>query len=362
MSGRGSWHLRGVSLPEGGAVRDWWIADGRWRDEAVPDARELPGGWVVPGGLVDAHLHLTMNFGRVMPHADGSDALVAANQGALRRAGVLAVRDAGYAWGGVPRPSFEGPRLQRAGAILAPPGRGYPNVCRSAPADRLVEVALEEVAEGAEWVKVLADFPEADGNWFAAPANYPREVVATLVREAHAAGARVMAHSTGLAAAELVRAGVDSIEHGMALSEDLVDAMADRGIAWSLTLATAEKHVGPLAAQDGPVGAYIRGRLDHVQRLLARAAERGVPLIAGTDEIGVGALAREAESLSRFGLTNTQAIAAISTSARASLGFPPPEAGEPADVVTFATDPREDLSTLAGPAAVLFAGDLVPLA
>ncbi len=148
----------------------------------------------------------------------------------------------------------------------------------------------------------------------------------------------------------------------MAMSEGLVDAMADRGIAWSLTLATAEKHVGPLATQDGPVGAYVRGRLDHVRRLLARASQRGVPLIAGTDEIGVGALAREAESLSRLGLTNTQAIAAISTSARGWLGFPPPEAGEPADVVTFATDPREDLSSLARPASVLFAGDLVPLA
>jgi len=115
-------------------------------------------------------------------------------------------------------------------------------------------------------------------------------------------------------------------------------------------------------AQEGPVGAYIRGRLDHVRRLLARAAERGVPLIAGTDEIGVGALAREAESLSRFGLTNTQAIAAISTSPRAWLGFPLAEAGQPADVVTFATDPRENLSSLARPAAVLFAGDLVQLA
>ena len=151
---------------------------------------------------------------------------------------------------------------------MAPPGRGYPNVCRSAEADSLVAVALEEVAAGAQWVKVLADFPGPDGNWFAAPANYSRGVLATLVREAHAAGARVMVHRTGLGAADLVAAGVDSIEHGMAMTERCSGPMADRGIAWSLTLATAEKHVGPLAAQDGPVGAYIRGRLDHVRGLL----------------------------------------------------------------------------------------------
>ena len=120
--------MRGVALPDGGALRDWWIADGRWCEGVVPGASEVPGAWVIPGGLADAHVHLTMNFGRVMPHPDGSDALVSANQGGLGRAGVLAVRDAGYAWGGVPRHSSEGPRLQRAGAILAPPGRGYPNV------------------------------------------------------------------------------------------------------------------------------------------------------------------------------------------------------------------------------------------
>lgn len=348
--------LRAVRLPEGSAPEDLWIVDGRLTDRPVDGATDLPGGWWLPGGLVDAHVHLTMNFGRRQPFDDGSDALIAANARGFRDAGILAVRDAGCAWGGVPRESADGPRLQRAGSIIAPPGRGYPNVCRLVPADDLVRVALEEVAGGAHWVKVLGDYPAADGNWFAAPSNYPREVLTTLVREAHAAGARVMAHSTGLGAADLVAADVDAIEHGTALTSDLVAAMADRGIAWTTTFATAYKHVGPLATQQTPVGAYIRGQFDRLRELLPRALDRGVPILAGTDEVPGAALVRELEYLPQFGLTPTHAIAAGSTAARAWLHFAPVEVGRTADLVLYDADPRADLAVLDRPSAVVFDG------
>lgn len=350
-------HLHAIRLPDGDVPEHLWIdARGRLGDRPIDGAVELPGGWWLPGGLVDAHVHLTMNFGKVMPHPDGSDALIAANARAQRAAGVLAVRDAGHAWGGVPRASADGPHLQRAGSLIAPPGRGYPGVCRLVSAADLVAVALEEIAAGAQWVKVMGDFPGPDGHWFAAPSNYPVEVLARLVREAHAAGARVMGHSTGLGIADLVAAGVDSIEHGMAMTHDLAARMADRGIAWTTTFATAYMHVGPLAAQDGPVGAYIRAQFDRLRDVLPAAAARGVTLLAGTDEIPMGALARELELLRQFGLTPRQALAAGSTAARAWLGFAPVDLGARADVATFQADPRVDQAALARPAAVVLEG------
>ena len=354
-----NWHIRAVPLPNGHEAQDWWIANGKLVEGPLADAQELPGGWLLPGGLVDAHVHLTLNFGRVMPHADGSDALVAANSAAQLRAGVLALRDAGFAWGRAPAESADGPRLQRAGGLIAPPGRGYANVCRHVAADDLVRVGLEEVAAGAQWVKILGDFPGPDGNFFTAPSNYPRDTVATLVREVHAAGARVMAHSTGLAAADLIAAGVDSIEHGMLLSADLAKAMADRRIAWTVTLGTAYRHVGAIAEQQTPAGAYIRGQFDRVRDLLPRAVELGVPVIAGTDEIGMGALVKELEYLVRFGLTPTQALDAGSMTARTWLRFPDIRAGQPADLVTFESDPRRQIDALARPAAVVSRGRVV---
>ncbi|MCC7241924.1 MAG: hypothetical protein IT180_08365 [Acidobacteria bacterium] len=51
-----SWHVRAVSLPDGDEPADLWIVDGRLTGQPVAGARELPGGWVLPGGLVDAHV------------------------------------------------------------------------------------------------------------------------------------------------------------------------------------------------------------------------------------------------------------------------------------------------------------------
>lgn len=352
----GPWHVHAICLPEGQAPEDWWIVDGRLSDVPVPGAVTLPGGWVLPGGLVDAHIHRTMNFNDfALP--DGSEALAAANLAAQRAAGVLAVRDAGLAWGGWPTSApADGPRVQSAGRLLAAPGRGYPGVCLAVEADRLVEVALAEVARGATWVKVLADFPGPDGNWFAAPPSYPLDVLQRLVGAVHTAGARVMAHSTGLAASDLVRARVDTIEHGMQLTNGLLEQMARNGIAWSLTLGTALKHVGPFATQNNPIGYYLRGELTRVREQLSLAASLGVPLLAGTDELPAGALAQEVAHLHDYGLTPTQALAAASTAARAYLGLPAFALGAPADLVTFDRDPRSDLATLAAPCAILFDG------
>ena len=300
-----------------------------------------------------------MNFGRVMPHADGGDALIAANSAAQVGRGVLAVRDAGCAWGGVPRELPGGPRLQRAGRIIAPPGRGYPNVCVDAAPDQLIRTAMDDVEAGAHWVKFIADFPAADGNWFAAPVNYPRALMAELVRTAHASGARVMAHSTGLAVPDLVAAGVDAIEHGMVMTADLVEAMAQQQIAWTSTLATAYKHVGPLAAQQSPVGAYIRGHFDRLRALFPLAVAGGVPVLAGADEIGMGVLPRELDRLVESGLTRQQALAAGSTVARTFLRFPAVAAGARADLVTYAADPRGDLAVLSQPAAIVYDGSVI---
>lgn len=352
----GPWHVHAISVLERSGTRDWWISSGRATSTPVLGSRQVPGGWVLPGGLVDAHVHLTMNFGKAMPHADGSDGLIAANAAAQLRAGVLALRDAGHAWGGVPRESANGPHLQRAGSLIAPPGRGYPQVCRAAAASDLVAVAMGEIAAGAAWVKVLGDFPAADGNWFAAPSNYPRDVLATLVREAHAAGARVMGHATGLGAADLIAAGVDSIEHGTALTRDLAREMADRGTAWTPTLATALKHVGALAAEPSPVGAYIRSQFDRLRDVLPYAASVGVPVLAGTDEMPMGALWRELIALTEFGLTPAQALSAGSGAARSWLGFPLPDEALALTFVTFDRDPLTDLLALASPAAVVFNG------
>jgi imidazolonepropionase-like amidohydrolase len=350
-----AWHIQAVRLPEGNQVEEWWVHQGVLHHQLIPGAQELPGGWVIPG-LVDAHAHLSMDFNHTgLPM--GSDALINANMQAQLRAGVLAVRDTGA----VPGAKLDlnppyGPRILASGRFLAPPGRYFGPLFEGVAAEDLVEAALAEVEQGATWVKIIADFPGPDGNWFAPQVNYPAEALRKLVEAVHAAGARVAAHVSDPVITKLVQVGVDSIEHGPLLNPQLLAEMADRGIAWTPTLATVAGVTEQMAKMNGPIGAVAREALVRLHETIPLAAQLGVPILTGTDEAPHGALAREVAQLCRFGLPVSTALAAASTTARAYLGLPGLEQGAPADLVTFDTDPRENLEALAKPAAVLLGG------
>jgi imidazolonepropionase-like amidohydrolase len=87
-------------------------------------------------------------------------------------------------------------------------------------------------------VKVIADFPPiTDGKPSGPPGpTYSGEAIAAMAAAVHAAGGRVAAHVTTDFVAELVRAGVDSIEHGTAIDEPALRSMARTGAAWTPTL------------------------------------------------------------------------------------------------------------------------------
>src|SRR5438552_180868 len=66
--------------------------------------------------------------------------------------------------------------------------------------------------------------------------------VAEAIEVAHAAGARVAVHTfSEEAVATLVRAGVDSVEHGTGLSLDLIDEMARRGTTLTPTMINIQR-------------------------------------------------------------------------------------------------------------------------
>ena len=292
--------------------------------------------YTLPGGLVDAHFHAALDFeDRGLPR----ERLIELNLAALQRAGVLAARDVGQP---PDAPWLEqGGRLVAARTLLAPPGRYFPGLSEPTPPERLVDTAVAQVRAGARWVKVVADFPGPDGNWFAAPATYPPDTLRAMADAVHAEGGRVAAHTTGTAAADAVLAGADTIEHGPALDEALVEEMARRGTAWVPTLWAATRHVPP--AMLGPLAERLRP-------LLALALRLGVPVLAGSDEAPAGSLHLEVAALVEIGgLSPEQALRAATTDARRVLELPVREG----DLVTYAADPREDIGVLAEPLEVV---------
>jgi imidazolonepropionase-like amidohydrolase len=309
----------------------------------------------LPGGLVDAHAHLSLDFSKT-GLARGSAALIRINKNKQLHSGVLALRDAGQ----VPGAVWDGDsslHVIRSGHLLAPEGRYHAGLYLPTSADELIPAALQEIEHGAQWVKIIADFPGSDGNWFKPIVNYPLEHIQQLVKEVHAAGARVMAHVSGSFVVELVRAGVDSIEHGPEVTTSLVKEMAEHGTAWVPTLWTVHRAITPLANLDNPVGAKAREVIGRWRETLPLAVQLGVPVLAGSDEAPHGSLYLEIQKLHEFGLTPAQALEAASSVPRRYFNLPDPTD----DYVLYTYDPRQDLSVLAQPAKIVVKGRVVAL-
>ena len=89
---------------------------------------------------------------------------------------------------------------------------------------------------------------------------------------------------------------------------------------------------------------------------MATAVEAGVTVLAGTDSRPHGRVVDEIRSLVGAGLRPHDALAAASWAAREFLGLGGLTPGSPADAVVYAQDPRDDLSLLTAPVAVILRG------
>jgi imidazolonepropionase-like amidohydrolase len=367
----GPLHLHGVLLPDGAEDVDMWVADGRFVGGPVAGATRVAGSFIAPG-LVDAHAHLTLPFADCLAHrldatfvrgaTPDVPGLVLANAQRHLRSGVLAIRDAGF----VHHLAIDGVALEprpvvlRSGWIVVAPDRYFPGsaIGKATDPNDLGARVREVAARGVPWFKFIADFPGDDMDLFAAPLAFPLATVRSAVATAHALGVRVMAHSTGPRVVELVDCGVDAIEHGCSIDAAVARQMAERGVAWTPTLATVESHL----LQAESLGASHAPRQRWAQRMreaLPVAVGRGCPVMVGSDELPHGSIDREMDALVRHGLSPTEALAAATTVARRFLGLQAIEIGAPADAVTFADDPRREPAVVGRPTAVVAAGRVV---
>ncbi len=340
MTEPGAWQLPPLLLPDGDE-RPLWIRDGALTATPVPRAPVLPGRFALPG-LVDAHAHITVANGEPADAAAGARTLLR-----LRDQGVLLVRDVGSPQSATLDldTQAELPTLLAAGRWHAPEGHFYATYHRPVPAEALVPSALTEIARGATWIKVIAD-------WTTPELSYPIDALRAMIERVHAAGGRVAAHTQWQGVREIVDAGIDSVEHGCRLDEETLRVMVARGVAWTPTMSAFARPLAPDARPD------LVERRDDVlanYRAMLPIAERlGLTILAGTDTVGT--VVHEIRQLIDFGLSPMAALRAATTTARTFLGRTSLEDGGPADVTTFEDDPREDPDVLRWPVAVVLGG------
>lgn len=355
-------HVRGVLLPDD-EVRDLWLVGDRVTFEPVPSAETVAtGGYVLPG-LVDAHCHLGIARGAT-PVTDLDTARALARTD--RDTGVLALRDAGSPlYYPELADEVDLPRLVRAGRHLAPPKRYLRGVAKEVTAQELPAAAAEQARLGGGWIKLVGDWIDrADGDL---GPTYDEATVTAAIDAAHAAGARVAVHTfSEEAVSYLVRAGVDSVEHGTGLSLDLLDEMARRGTALVPTMINIETfdEIAAQADPKFPVYADHMRRLKRTfPRLVGAAVDAGVPVYVGTDAGGGIDHGRAAEEMlllrDKAGLAAADVLAAASWRARAWLGLPGLVEGGLADLVVYDRDPRADLSVVREPSRIVLRGRVI---
>ena len=355
-------HVRGVVLPDD-EVRDLWLVGDRVTVEPVPGAVTIADrGYVLPG-LVDAHCHIGIAPGGApITSIEQARASAAVD----RDAGVLAIRDAGSPY---PYPQLDGdpdvPRLARAGRHLAPIKRYLRDVGLEVAGAQLPAAAAEQARAGNGWVKLVGDWIDrAAGDLTAA---FAPDEFAAAIAAAHGAGARVAVHTFSEEAVDvLVRAGVDSVEHGTGLSAELIDLMATHGTALVPTMINIDTFdaIAARAEQKFPrYAAHMRALKAGFPALVRAAHEAGVPIYVGSDAGGGiqhGLAARQMLLLhSAAGMPPEQVLRAGSWGARAWLGFPGLVEGGLADLVVYATDPRVDLNVLLAPERIVLRGRVV---
>jgi imidazolonepropionase-like amidohydrolase len=342
-------------IPGGAAIL---IENGRiaalGNDALNADAQELDLrlAWLTPAPL-DAHLHLWLR-------GDAKD-----NLAACFAAGLAAVRDLGNS---LKHPMPEG-HAQYPPLVIA----SGPGLCAAGPAktwlgiecegnESFENTARERVRAGAAVLKVFAtgllDFERPGKVEY--PLAMSRDEISAVAGVAHEAGLMLSAHTSGETSVRACLAGgVDSIEHGFFLGRETLELMAQKGTAWSPTLAAVEVHVADPEGRHDPITKKNLAKIAKSQAASVRlAGELGVNLVLGTDAGSYGlphgqAVFMEMESWLRAGVKpETVFEAATSRAARAmglegELGVIAP--GARAWLMATEKDPRIDPLTMRSP-------------
>jgi len=261
----------------------------------------------------------------------------------------------------IQRGVIPGPRMYVATRAMAPTGMypllGYSWELRMPEGVQIVDGAddirravREEVKYGADWIKFYADrkyyWDEKKGR-LASWVNFSDEEAKALVDEAHRIGRKVAAHAIGWDGIDAaLRAGVDTIEHGDGLTDDLLDRLVKQNVFWCPTI-----YVGVYVAE-GRGGIWPR-MVELEKQAFARALRKRARISFGTDVGGFAWTENEAKEFGfmvRYGMTPMQAIQSATTTAAALLGesqnLGELAAGHYADVVAVDGDPLQDIARL----------------
>ena len=349
---------------------------------------DLQGHTLLPG-LIDMHVHLTSGGGyhgyeslKLTDERRAILGVVHAKQTLM--AGFTTVRNVGASSFGdvalrdaIDDGDIPGPRMLVSGPPIGITG-GHCSDNNLLPAE--YEISGEGVADG-PWaarravrrnIKYGADLIKtcstggvlSKGTKVGAP-QYTVEELTALIDEAHSRGLKVASHAHGAEGIiNALVAGADTIEHASFIDDEGIRLAIENKAALSMDIYVTEYILG-----EGASAGILEESLEKERRTGAtqranfrKAVEAGATIVYGTDA-GVyphGQNAKQLSRMTKFGMTQLQAIQSATVTAAEVLGLGYDigkiEVGYAADLIAVKGDPIKDITLLESPSIVIKSG------
>lgn len=250
IDGSGAAPIENATLILNEQVQDI-ASDNRLAGHPDPVTLDFGGRTVIPG-LINVHVHLTLDDGAPDPYKalrDEPPAVtairVASRARRMLEAGITTARDLGgvnyielavrdlIKSGEIP-----GPRLLCAGKqITMTGGQGWTIGRESDGADDIRKAVREQLKAGVDLIKLMATGGVLTPGVEPGAAQLAEDELQAGVIEAQKAGRRTAAHAQGLEGVKAaVRAGIDTVEHGIFLDDEAVAMMKERDVVFVPTL------------------------------------------------------------------------------------------------------------------------------
>lgn len=207
----------------------------------------------------------------------------------------------------------------------------------------------EQIGYGVDWIKMYADRAAyVEGDTVHGIPTFTVEEAKAIVDEAHRERHRVACHARSVEGVQLaLLAGVDSIEHGVSITNEQMEEMKKRGIyyvptLWDMEYSAERRH-----------NTQIDKQFQIGKDTLIRAMRTGVKIAFGTDIGGFDWQLTPAKQMGTFvgvGMTPLQAILTSTRTGAELMGISGDvgmlQPGQFADIIVVSGDPLKDVTVL----------------